>query len=184
MGRKSNISKLPKDVRELLDAAIGDGRLTIDELRTYLQSLGIEIPRSTLGDYKKRMESKLEKMREAREVAGVWVAQMGEQKDSKTGQLLAELLQTVAFRTLADMQEDDSGTEPMDLMLLANALKDMAGAQKTDQEYREKLRAAWRAEAEERAKVANEEVTKVARSAGLTEDAATKIRELVLGVVG
>jgi hypothetical protein len=184
MGRQSRIAKLDPAIKGEVDRLIREGRHTIDQIVAHLRELGTELPRSTVGDYKKNMEKKLARYREAQEVAGVWVAQLGQQSDSHTGQLLAELLKTVAFRTLADMQDQDSGTEAGDLMLLAKALDHMARAQKTDQEFRERVRAAYRAELEERAKAAQEEVAEVARSAGLTEEAATRMREIVLGVVG
>lgn len=183
MGRKGTIAKLPPAIKAECDRLIRDGRATIDEIVDHLRTLGADVPRSTLGDYKKRMEERLARYREAQEVAGVWVAQLGEQPDSQTGQLLAELLKSVAFRTLADMQEQEAGAEPEELMLLAKALKDMAGAQKTDLEFRQKLRAAFRAEMQDRARATEEEIAQVAKSAGLTEDAAARIREIVLGVV-
>lgn len=183
MGRKGTIAKLPPEIKAECDRLIREGRATIDEIVAHLRTLGAEVPRSTLGDYKKRMEERLRRYREAQEVAGVWVAQLGEQPDSQTGQLLAELLKTIAFRTLADMQDQEAGAEPEDLMLLAKALKDMAGAQKTDLEFRTKLRSAFMAEMEAKAREAEEEVAKVAKSAGLTEEAEARIREIVLGVV-
>lgn len=183
MGRRGTIAKLPPEIKAECDRLIREGRATIDEIVAHLRQLGAVVPRSTLGDYKKRMEERLRRYREAQEVAGVWVAQLGEQPDSQTGQLLAELLKTVAFRTLADMQEQEAGADPAELMLLAKALKDMAGAQKTDLEFRTKLRAAWQRELEERAKAAEAEVKEVARSAGLTAEAEARIREIVLGVV-
>jgi len=184
MARKSRISQLDPAIKAVIDQLIREGRHTIDEIVAHLQELGAPIARSTVGTYKKRMEAQLAKYREAQEVAGVWIAQLGQQADSHTGQLLAELLKTVAFRTLADLQDQDKGTEPGDLMLLAKALDHMARAQKTDHEFREKVRAAYRAELEARARAAQEEVAAVARSAGLSEEAAARLREIVLGVVG
>lgn len=184
MGRKSTIALLDPKIKAECDRLIREGKATIDEIVAHLRGLGADVPRSTLGDYKKRMEAQLRRYREAQEVAGAWVGQLGAQPDSQLGQLLAELLKTVAFQTLAHMNDGEAGAQPMDIMLVAKALNDLARAQKTDHEYREKLRAAWQAELQARASQAEAEVKKVAESAGLSEEAAARIREIVLGVVG
>lgn len=185
MGRKSRIAQLEPAVKAECDRLIREGRATIDQIVAHLRGLGVELPRSTVGDYKKRLEGQLARYLEAQEIAGVWVAKLGEQPESQTGQLLAEMLKSLAFRSLAQMHErEEAGAEPQELMLLARALKDVAGAQKTDLDYRQRVRAEFRAEMAERAKAAEAEVAEVARGAGLTEDAAARLREIVLGVVG
>lgn len=183
MPRKSTISKLPTRVREKLDALIRDGHLTIDELVAEVQAMGGEVKRTAVADYRQRMEVKLARMREAREVAGVWVAKFGEQPDSEMGSLLAQMLHTIAFQTLSQMGDGEAAAGPMDLMLLGKALKDLAGAEKTNQELRARIRAEFKAEIAERAKEAEKEIAKVGRKAGLTEEAAAEIRAKVLGIV-
>ena len=183
MARKSAIAKLPPQIQAEVDRLIRGGRATIDDIVAHLRQMDVDVSRSSVGRYKQTMEQRLARYREAQEVAGKWVASLGEQPDSQTGQLLAELLKTVAFRTLADMQDQEHGAEPEELMLLARSLKDMAAAQKTDMEFRKQLRAAFQAEMAERARAAEEELKEVARSAGLTADAEKRIREIVLGVV-
>lgn len=184
MPPKSSISKLPPALRAELDRLIRDGRYTLDQIVAHLQELGGEVKRTAVGDYKKKMEDTFARYREAQEVAGVWMKPLGEQADSQFGQLLAELFKTLAFRTLADMQGNEAGAEPEQLMLLARSLKDIAGAQKADAEYRDKLRAQWQKEMAERAMAAEAEVAKVAKRAGLTAEAAAEIRQHVLGIVG
>lgn len=184
MGRRSSIDKLPTELRETLDRLIREGRYTVTEITAHLQELGAEVKRSAVGDYRKRREQQLIRYREAQEIAGAWVGELGQQPDSKTGQLLAELLKTVAFRTLAEMQDQEAGSDPEELMLLARAIKDTATAQKTDHEFRRRIRDELIAEMAERARAAQAEVTQVARSEGLTEDGAARIREILMGVVG
>lgn len=184
MPPRSSIARLPPEIRAELDRLIRERRHTIDEIVVHLRQLGGEVKRTAVGDYKKRMEASLARYREAQEVAGVFIPQLGINPDSQMGQLLAELLKTVAFRTLADMQQRDDGAEPMEIMLLSKALSELARAQKTDQEFREKVRAEYRRELEEKAKQAEAAVAKVARRAGLTGEAAAEIRRHVLGIVG
>jgi hypothetical protein len=188
MGRTSSIDKLDPKLKAECLRLIREGGHTVDELLAHLQAMGAPIKRTALADYKKRMESSLAKVREAQEVAGVWVKDLGEDPESKTGQLIVELLKTVAFRTLADMQDQERGAEAEELMLLARSVKDMMGAQKVDLEFRTKLREQWRKELAERAAAAAEQAVETAKasvgSQGLTEEAADRIRELVLGIVG
>lgn len=184
MGRKSRITQLDPQIRAEVDRLIRDGVATIDGIVDHLRSLGVDLPRSTVGDYRKRMAAQLERYREAQEVAGAWVAELGEQRDSQTGQLLAELLKVVAFRTLGDLGESAAAADPMAIMLLAKALKDVAGAEKVNLEIRKRLRAEYEAEVAARAATAADAAVEVGRGAGLSEEAADKIREIVLGVVG
>jgi hypothetical protein len=184
MGRKSRISQLPPEVRAGIDGLIGEDRLTLDELVDMIRrEFQTEIPRATLGDYRKKMNERLSRMREAREVAGSWVEDLGGKADSKTGALLAELLQVLAFRTLAEMHGKQEEAAPGDLMVLAKALDHLTRSQKTDHEYRLRVQAEYRAELASKAEAAAKEAGAVARNGGLTEAAVEHIRTIVFGVV-
>ncbi|HEY0155468.1 MAG TPA: phage protein Gp27 family protein [Longimicrobium sp.] len=185
MGRKGTIEQLPPAIRQECDRLIRDGGVTIDAIVAALRELGATVPRATVGNYKKRMDERLSRYKAAQEVAGVWVRGIGEQPDSQMGQLLAELLKTLAFQTLSEAGvEGGEPASPMDLMLLGKSLDHIAGAEKKILDVRRALHAEWKAAAQARAEVAAAEVKEVARQAGLTDAAAAKIRELVLGVVG
>lgn len=186
MGRRSRIARLEPEIKEVVDRLIREGRATIDEIKAHLEQLGVEIPRSTLGDYRRKMTERLQKFREAQEIAGVWAQKLGEQPDSPTGQLVAEILKTVTFQTLAEMSEADSAEDratPKDLMLLAQTLNHVTGAQRKDLDYRLKIEADNQARLAAKAKEAEAEVAAVVRSAGLSDEAAERIRQIVLGVV-
>jgi hypothetical protein len=183
MGRKSRISGLEPRIKAEVDRLIRDGSATIDGIVDHLRALGVELPRSTVGDYRKKMAGQLARYREAQEVAGAWVEELGSQRDSQTGQLLAELLKTVAFRTLGDLGEATESVGAMEIMLLAKALRDVAGAEKTNIEIRNKVRAEYEAAAAARAAQAAEEVAAIGRGAGLTEEAEQRIRGIIMGMV-
>lgn len=184
MGRKGTIVKLPPPIKEEIDRLIREGRVTIDQIVEHLGTLGVSVPRSTVGEYRKRMEERLARYRDAQEVAGVWVSRLGEQQDSQTGQLIAELLKVVAFQTLSETGGPAGNVEPMDLMLLAKAVDHMASADKKTYDVRRAMHAAWKAEAQARADANAEELKEVAKREGLSDEAAARMRELVLGVVG
>jgi hypothetical protein len=183
VARKSSIDKLSPEFKAELERLIRDGAFTIDEMLEHMQDLGAPLKRSAIGDYTKRMNEQLADYRKASEVAGVWVKDLGENPESKTGQLLGQMLQTLAFNTLSGMAGSE-GIDPKSLSLIARSLKDMAGAQAADLAYRGKVRAEYKAELAERAAAAADTVKTTVRSAGLSEELANQIRATVLGVVG
>jgi hypothetical protein len=182
MARKSTITQLPPEVRVHLEKLIREQTHTIDEIVAEVQSMGGDVKRTAVGDFKRKMEQRLVRVREAQDVAGVWVESLGEKKDSPMGQLVAEILKTVAFQTITDLADSDEPVKPMDLMLLSKTLQQVSGAQKADHEYRRKLRDEWLAEIAAKTKTTADEVKKAARSGGLTEEAAEDIRKNILGI--
>lgn len=176
MGRKSSISRLPPELLDQLHEGIRSGQYTIDELVEQLQARGADVKRSAVGRYKKQMQERLGKYRDAQEVARVWVRKFGEQPDSQTGQLLAEMLKSIAFFQLAN-QDPDEGADPGHIALLARAFKDLSAAQRSDFDYRQRLDAAWRQKLEERTEAAE----KAVRKAGVTPEGVARMREILLG---
>ena len=174
MGRRSSIRKLRADVREVVDRLIRDGH-TIDEITAHLRSLGAGISRSAVGRYKQKMEEQLARFRQAQEVAGVWVKDLGAEPEGKVGRLLAQMLQTLAFQVMADMGDGETSAEPMDVMLLAKAIKDLETAAKQSAEREFKIR-------ERTQKEAAEAVEEIAAQAGLSADTVEKFRSAILGV--
>ncbi len=136
------MARLDPRVREAVDAAIREGRATIDELVALIAAHGGAASRSAVGRYKKTFEDSLKRYREAQEVAGRWVAQFRENADGDVGRLLAEMLKTLAFQSLADA-EDLDGKE---LYFLSTAIKNLASI--------DRLKAEAEAKALERTKAA------------------------------
>jgi len=175
MGRRSAVRLLPADLRGEIDAMIREGRATIDELVAYLEEQGAEISRSAMGRYKQGMEASLERYRQAQEVAAVWVAKLGEDQRGDVSKLLAEMLKTVAFQTLADLGDDEAKAKPADIMLLAKAIKDLESSGKLSLEREIRVR-------QETTRQALAAAEKVARGAGLTAETIEKFRAGILGV--
>jgi len=182
MAGKSSIDTLPVDLREAIDRVIRDGRLTIDEIVGYLQSIvpeGVELPsRSAIGRYSKRMKDAMGAYREAQEVAGVWVQKLGENPKGDVGQLLGELLKTVAFQTIGSMSEDpdNKGVDAQDLMFLARAIKDLGSFDRIKFDLAVKLR-------EQASKVIDRVAAEVEKNPEMDRAAMLKrIREEIYGV--
>lgn len=171
MSRKSSVKGLDPRIREAVDAAIREGRATIDDVVAIIRAMGADVSRSAVGRYKQRAEAQMQKYREAQEVAKVWIGKLQADPEGDVGRLLSEMLRTVAFQTVGDME----AAVPEDLMFLARALKDLASADKLTAERILKVR-------QETLKEAAKEVQKVAVQAGLSDETAELMRKKILGV--
>lgn len=176
MGRRSTVAQLPKELVEACNGLIRDGH-TIDEILTALQGLGAQVSRSAVGRYVKSARESMEKYRQAQEVAKVWVDKLEAEPNGDVGRLLPEMLRVVAFQSLTTMGESDEPAKAMDVMLLAKALKDIAGTTKANIDIERQLRA-MRADL----KRAAEQVAGQVRRAGVSEETITQIRQRILGV--
>lgn len=182
MGARSSINRLPKNLADLCHRLIREGR-TIHEITDKLNELDAVVSKSAVGRYVKSAREQMQRYREAQEVAGQWVAQLGENPKGDVGSLLAEMLKTVAFQSLAEMgdaQGEDvaegvTAPKPMDIMLLAKAIKDLESTSKGNIERREKIE---RAVLQRQTKAA--ELT--AREQGMTDDQWAAIRAKFLGL--
>ncbi len=168
MGRHSTISKLPKEIRQEILRLISDGA-TIDEIVAHLEAMDTEVSRSAIGRYKQKETDRLKRYREAREVAGMWIQKMGEDPESELGMMLGELLKMVAFEQLKTMASDNAGAKPMDIMLLAKAIRDLETSTRAHLERQAKIRKQVLAEASKAAGQA-------ARKAGISAEAIEQIQ--------
>ena len=180
MARKSTVAALPKELVEACNGLIRDG-CTIDQILQALQGLGADVSRSAVGRYVKSARESMEKYRQAQEVAKVWVDKLEAEPAGDVGRLLPEMLRVVAFQTLTTMGKSEQTVGAMDVMLLAKALKDIAGTQKTSIDTELQLRK-LRAETKAQADAAAAEVEQLTRQAGMSEELVSSIRARILGV--
>lgn len=99
MPRKSKVAQLPDVVRKRVDKLLRAGTHTLDQiismLRTEFGEQAEDLSRSALGRHAQRMENALKKMRESRDLARVWVQEIGEQPDGDSGRLMTQMLQSL-----------------------------------------------------------------------------------------
>jgi hypothetical protein len=183
MGRRSSVEQLPKELADLCHRLIREGR-TIHEITDALNDLDAEVSKSAVGRYVKSAREQMAHYREAQAVAGQWVSQLAENPGGDVSALLAEMLKTVAFRTLADIGSENGpkgkdgrpkAPNPMDIMLLAKAIRDMEASTKASIERREKIE---RQALERQAKVAE----KVAKKQGMSPEHWAQLRAQFLGI--
>jgi hypothetical protein len=172
--RPSSITQLDPSIKEAVDAAIREGRLTIEQIVKLIVDHGGDASRSAVGRYVKNNKERMEEYRQAAQTAAVWVDKIGKEPDGDVGRLVLEMLRMVAFRSIGSIDE----AAPEDLMFLAKAMKDIAGADKLVVDREMVVRKLIAAKAE---KVAGE-VAATARKAGLSDETIDLIKKKILGV--
>ncbi|KAB7624335.1 phage protein Gp27 family protein [Alkalilimnicola sp. S0819] len=175
MARRSSIEKLDPRIREAVDRLIREDRATIDQVVEAIDKLGGEASRSAVGRYVKNAREQMERYRQAQQMAKVWVGKLEEDPEGDVGRLLSEMLRTVAFQVMGDLGGEDAGASPQDIMFLAKAIKDLAGADKTATDMRLRVRREVAAEA---ASVAEKTLT----GQGMSRDSIDTIKREILGI--
>lgn len=176
--QRSKVARLPKELKEELERLWRTGGYTLDGLLAKLREMGMtDVSRSGLGRYVQGVEKTMARYREAQEIAGAWVAKLGEDSKGDVGRLLAEMLKTIAFATLKDLGQGDLSAEPMELMLLSKTIQGIAAAEKTSVDRELKIREKLRAELERKVDAAR-------KSAPADQGAAfERAKELVRGLL-
>lgn len=182
MGRKSSIAALQADVREAADAAIREGRATIEQIVETIRSMGGTVSRSAVGRYKQDVEKQLAHYREVQEMGAAFAAQLGDRARTESGQLLIEMSKTLAFRGFRRLSEAED-FETSDVARMLKAVKDITAAERTVDQVRADAKAELRAEMAEKAKAAEAAIVAEQKRGGLSDDAAARIRDVMLGMV-
>lgn len=146
MPRKSSISRLPAEIRELIGDLREQGR-TIDEILAKLRELDVTVSRSSLGRHLKNAAEVGERIRRSREIADALVRRFGDAPESKTARLNIELMHSVVMDvvTAVEARGADEAGEPvtldaMQVMLLSKALDHLGKASRSDADVIEKAR--------------------------------------------
>ncbi len=181
MGQKSLIEELlTKDQINELNRDIASGDWTIEGIREKLGGWGYEISKSSTHRYMQRIEKGAEKIRQSRVMAEAFAAEVGEDLlSTKQGHLLVEIMRTLIFDFLTKQMEEDEDVDPQQFFFLGKAIKDIAGANRLDQDYAAKVRV--EIEKEERAKAADIAGDAV-RAGGASEDQVAFIKAEILGI--
>lgn len=124
MAGRSTLERLPKALRKEVDRMVRDGA-TIDEITDALQEqYASDAPsRSAVGRYTQRVRAAAAKLRESRELARVWVQEIGEQPDGDVGRLMVQLLQGLVSEELMRRSEAPGETKLDDLKALAQTIR-------------------------------------------------------------
>lgn len=171
MPKRKRIEGLPADVKAWLDAALVDGNFSgYEALAEELKSRGFEIGKSAVHRYGQAFEERLKALRMVTEQARAVVEHSPDEEDAVT-QALVRLTQEKLFSVLMDMQVDP---EKVNLAGITRSIAELARSSISVKKYAGEVKA--------RAKSAAEEVAKVARKGGLSDEAIRAIEEQVLGI--
>ncbi|SHF87973.1 DUF3486 family protein [Vibrio gazogenes] len=185
--RKSKVNLLPEEIRQTLNAFIRNGSMTqkdiLAEINQMIDEAGlpedVKLSRTGFNRYAKKMEEMGMRMRQAREVAEVWTAKLGDAPVSDVGKLLQEFVRTMAFETSMRMMEEAEENQevipPKALNQLALVSQRIEQAAMTSQKVEREIRAAFAAEAADKAE-------KIVKQAGLTAATAEEIKRQILGI--
>ena len=185
MGRKSTVAGLPDDAKQYILARLTAGNQTLNELIEDLRqrfpdlAQSGELPsRSALHRYGSNLDRRLGAIRASTEAAKMIQAQAGDDQDARSEALTA-LVQTELFEAILSLQEaDDPEADPGDrIAMLSSAAKNIATL--TGSSIRLKQ---FQVQAKARAREAAESVDKLAKSGGLSADAAADLRRQILGI--
>ena len=173
MGGRSSIDQLPPEIRDAVHAAIRDGAM-IDEIVARIRELGGAISRSAVGRYAKQARDLVRRQRDADRIAEIWVRELGERPEGRTGRLAIETLRTLAMHAAVDLGDREGGIDPEEIGTLALAIRriESAGKLSTDRELA--IRRETAREAADRAEA-------VVREEGLSPEVAAAIRAAVEG---
>ncbi|HEG4440079.1 TPA: DUF3486 family protein [Vibrio cholerae] len=185
--RKSKVNLLPEEIRQTLNAFIRSGNMTqtdiLAEINQMVDEAGLpddaKLSRSGFNRYAKKMEEMGQRMRQAREVAEVWTAKLGDAPVSDVGKLLQEFVRTMAFETSMRMMEEAEENQevipPKALNQLALVSQRIEQAAMTSQKVEREIRAAFAAEAADKAE-------KIVKQAGVSAATAEDIKKQILGI--
>lgn len=183
MARKSSIDALPADLRTAVNRKILDEGWTIAEVVKLIDDAGHEVSKSAVGRHKQKIDKLAERMKRSRETAQVLAREIGpDSLETQQGQVLVQLLQSVTFDHIANLDDDDAeGLTAKDLRSLAAAIKDTAQAGSINQARELKIREEV---AKQNAEKLDEAVAEASSAGekGLSADRIAQLRRDFLGV--
>ena len=176
MGRKSSLRRLPPEILQEVNRLLSEGRFTLAEILEHLRGMGVEtVSRSALGRQKQKIDRIAAKLRQSREMTETLVKEIGPSVvEGQQGRLLVQTLRDLVFDHLAARVEEGDLGDPKSLMALARTLKDMAQANRLDQDFETKVR-------ERIQKETVKAVEDVTREAGLSAETVEAIKSRILG---
>lgn len=178
VSQPSSIDRLPDALREKLNAFLRDPSVTQKRAVALINAAiadeyGDEVSplsKSSVNRYAQRMERVGAQIRQAREVADVWIGKLGGQPAGEVGNLINELVRTMALETAMSYAEGEKKVPPKVIKELALAVQRLEQAATFNAKRERELLD----EASERAEA-------TVKRRGLSAEVAAAIREAVQG---
>jgi len=182
--RVRKIAKLPADVRAWLERTFvergyGDIDGVTAELNELLgrRGLHISVGRSAVGEENRRVKRAQEAIAAATRHMQL-IADTARDDADKRGEALNAMVSEGIFEALLVAREAEAEENPAKRIALMNKAA-LAAARLTTTSVRQRK---WRHEVEERIKAAEQAVTRIAKTGGLSADQVSEIRAQILGI--
>lgn len=182
----SSIDQLPPEIREALNTLLRDrGCKQIEataRINALLAEAGSEerISNSAVNRYDLRMRESGAKLQQSREVAEMWIGKLGAAPQGQVGNLVNEILRTLAFDLSLKLQDTELTADTLPEVVAQLRHLSLA-AMRLEKAASENVKR--EAEIRKQALVdAAKEVGKTAKAGGLSAEAAGLIRRQILGL--
>lgn len=183
-GKPSKIDLLPSAIKSKLDELLRNNKMQQKDILQAVNALideaglGKELKLSASGvnRYSTQMETIGHDIRQAREMAEIWVAKLGTEPTGDVSKLLMEMLRTQSFRLLVKANENpDDVLDPKTIGELALGIQRIEKASILNMEREKEIRQAF---AEEAANAVTEELR---GEDGMSEQLEAKITGILMG---
>lgn len=184
--RQSSIDRLPPDVLDQLQELLRDPRVTQLEatarINAILEEDGVDerVSKSAVNRYDLSMRQAGEKLQQSREIAKMWIGKLGAAPQGQVGNLVNEVLRTLAFDLSLKLQDAELTEESIpdvisNLKALSLAVQRLESSATMNVKREKEIRA-------QALQDAAETVVKEVTKAGLSSDTASAIRQQILGI--
>jgi hypothetical protein len=184
-GKPSKIDLLPSAIKSKLDELLRNNKMQqkdiLNAVNTLIDEAGLgealKLSASGVNRYSTQMETIGHDIRQAREMAEIWVAKLGTEPTGDVSKLLMEMLRTQSFRLLVKANENpDDVLDPKTIGELALGIQRIEKASILNMEREKEIRKAF-------ADSAADQIDEAAIQLGLTTDGAELIKQKILGIV-
>ena len=185
--KRSKLDKLDKELKAWLEKRIVDNHFSdysgmTQELNAKLEEYGFSVSRSALHSHGKRIQDKLEAVRDATAAAKIIEEQARDEGDALGGAVIG-MIKSEMFNSLVDLQTLAKEDDPTERILLLNKLASGAadinragiGQKKYNAQVREKMDAALK-------KLETEAAVKTRGKSGLDPATLARVRQELYGI--
>ncbi len=187
MAKRSTVDLLPPEIKAELQAWLQDPRITqleaTDRANSLLASMGMpeRVTKSSVNRYAVKMEEVGQKLRQSREVAQMYISQVGAAPQGQTGLLINEMLRSMAFELSLKLQDADV-EDPESMSATIDQIKNLSlTMQRLEQSATINVKREDDIRRQERERAANE-VSRIAKKGGLSADTVQVLRRQILGI--
>ncbi|MBI5056990.1 MAG: DUF3486 family protein [Nitrospirae bacterium] len=165
--KHSSLDDLPGEVKKEVHALLIEPNITYEDVGAFLKTKGHDISKSAIGRYGKSFFNEVRETEMLRDQAALITS------EPDKAMLLEKLTATMITKRLALALQN----EEFDVMKNAKLIQAFAALQKSSM-HREQ----WHTEVKDKIVKTADDVSKIAKKGGLTDDAAAQIRAKILGI--